>query len=114
MQARAMITDGFGKFSCETVEVDDPQAGEVMVEIKASGVCHTDHQFLGNKITQILGHEGAGVVSKVGPGVTKVKSGDRVLLNWAVPCGTCFQCKRGAENICELETSPDPGCLDQE
>jgi len=101
MQARAVITDGKGAFSVETIEVGDPEAGEVLVEIRASGVCHTDHKFLFRNAVQILGHEGAGVVSKVGPGVTGLVPGDRVLLNWAIPCRECFQCRRGAENLCE-------------
>jgi S-(hydroxymethyl)glutathione dehydrogenase/alcohol dehydrogenase len=101
MQARAVITDGKGNFSVETIQVGDPQAGEVMVEIRASGVCHTDHKFLSRGTVQILGHEGAGVVAKVGPGVPGLAPGDRVLLNWAIPCRECFQCRRGAENLCE-------------
>jgi S-(hydroxymethyl)glutathione dehydrogenase/alcohol dehydrogenase len=101
MDARAVITDGKGHFSVESIQVGDPQAGEVMVEIRASGVCHTDHKFLFRDTVQILGHEGAGVVRKTGPGVTGLSPGDRVLLNWAIPCRACFQCRRGAENICE-------------
>jgi S-(hydroxymethyl)glutathione dehydrogenase/alcohol dehydrogenase len=101
MDARAVITDGKGNFSVETIQVGDPQAGEVMVEIRASGVCHTDHKFLTRGAVQILGHEGAGVVAKAGPGVTGLAPGDRVLLNWAIPCRECFQCRRGAENLCE-------------
>jgi Zn-dependent alcohol dehydrogenase len=100
-RASAVITDGKGRFSVETVEVGDPQAGEVRVDLKASGVCHTDHKFLFRDRVQILGHEGAGVVRDVGRGVKRLKAGDRVLLNWAIPCGRCFQCRRGAENLCE-------------
>ena len=76
MDARAVITDGKGNFSVESLQVGDPQAGEVMVEIKASGVCHTDHKFLFRDTVQILGHEGAGIVKKVGPGVTGLAPGD--------------------------------------
>ncbi len=101
MQARAVVTDGKGAYSVETVEVGDPEAGEVLVEIRASGVCHTDDKFLTRGKVQVLGHEGAGVVRAIGPGVTHVKPGDRVLLNWAIPCGDCFQCRRSAENLCE-------------
>jgi len=108
MRAKAVITDGKGNFTVEAVEVGDPQAGEVEVEIKASGVCHTDHKFLFLDKVFILGHEGAGVVRRVGPGVTRVRAGDRVLLNWAIPCGTCFQCRRGAENICESPPAVPP------
>jgi S-(hydroxymethyl)glutathione dehydrogenase/alcohol dehydrogenase len=101
MEARAVITDGKGRFSVESIQVGDPEAGEVMVEIKASGVCHTDHKFLFRDTVQILGHEGAGVVRKLGAGVSGLGPGDRVLLNWAIPCRECFQCRRGAENLCE-------------
>ena len=101
MDARAVITDGKGGFSVESIQVGDPQAGEVRVAIKASGVCHTDHKFLFRGVVQILGHEGAGVVDRVGPGVDGLAPGDRVLLNWAIPCRDCFQCRRGAENLCE-------------
>lgn len=96
-----MVADGKGGYSVRAVEVGDPAAGELQVEIKASGVCHTDDKFVQRGTEQILGHEGAGVVRKVGAGVTRVAPGDRVLLNWAIPCGRCFQCKRGAESICE-------------
>ena len=101
MEARAVITDGKGRISVESVDVGEPQAGEVLVEIKASGVCHTDHKFMFRDTVQILGHEGAGVVRRVGPGVDGLAPGDRVLLNWAIPCRSCFQCRRGAENLCE-------------
>src|SRR4026209_298567 len=101
MEARAVITDGKGRFTVESIQVGDPQAGEVMVEIKASGVCHTDHKFMVRDVVQILGREGGGIVKRTGPGVTGLAPADRVLLNWAIPCRASFQCLRGAENICE-------------
>jgi Zn-dependent alcohol dehydrogenase len=101
MKSRAVVTDGAGGYAVKDVEVGPPAAGEVLVEIKASGVCHTDHKFMFRGFSQILGHEGAGVVRAVGPGVSGVAPGDPVLLNWAIPCRACFQCRRGAENLCE-------------
>ena len=101
MNATAAITEGDGRFAIASVAIDEPAAGEVLIEIKASGVCHTDLDSLRWKKRLILGHEGAGVVLEAGQGVRGFKPGDRVLLNWAIPCGVCFQCSRGAENICE-------------
>jgi len=108
VEVRAAITNGDGEFAIETCEFAEPHAGEVLVEIKASGVCHTDYDSLRWNRQLILGHEGAGVVSAVGKGVTDLAPGARVMLNWAIPCGACFQCQRGAENICEQRgTVPD-------
>ena len=75
------------------------------MEIKAAGICHTDHSSLKLKRPLVMGHEGAGVVRETGPGVTHVKPGDRVVLNWAIPCDTCFQCQRGMSVLCE-ESKP--------
>ena len=106
--AKAIVTNGRGEFRLDEVEVADPQRGEVLVEIRASGVCHTDFDSISWNRRQIMGHEGAGVVRQCGEGVTHVRPGDRVLLNWAIPCGNCFQCRNGAENICEEKpTVPD-------
>jgi len=101
METKAIVTDGGGHFAFETLEMDAPQVNEVLVEIAASGVCHTDLDSLNWRRTLILGHEGAGRVMVCGNNVTHVAPGDRVLLNWAIPCGECVQCRRGAENICE-------------
>jgi S-(hydroxymethyl)glutathione dehydrogenase/alcohol dehydrogenase len=101
VSARAIVTDGKGSFSFETLEIGAPEANEVLVEIRASGVCHTDVDSMKWGRTLIMGHEGAGVVSACGAGVEHVVPGDRVLLNWAIPCGDCIQCRRGAESLCE-------------
>jgi S-(hydroxymethyl)glutathione dehydrogenase/alcohol dehydrogenase len=100
-RVRAAVGDGRGNFSIEDVEIDEPQGQEVLIAIRASGVCHTDWDSLRWGRPLILGHEGAGQVLRVGPNVTTCQSGDRVMLNWAIPCGDCFQCERGKENICE-------------
>ncbi|MFQ5873433.1 MAG: alcohol dehydrogenase catalytic domain-containing protein, partial [Dehalococcoidia bacterium] len=106
MEVKAAVLREFGKpVSIETVELADPKANEVMVRVAAVGFCHSDlHVFLGEipvPLPIVLGHETAGVVEKVGPGVTKVKPGDRVVCVWMVPCGKCFQCLNGRPNICE-------------
>ena len=103
--AQAMVTDGRGHFELAEVTVGEPGAGEVLVEIRASGVCHTDFDSMSWGRELIMGHEGAGIVLGVGEGVRNVVPGDHVLLNWAMPCGDCFQCRRGAENICEDKPS---------
>ncbi|MPR32350.1 Zn-dependent alcohol dehydrogenase [Salmonirosea aquatica] len=100
-EAKAAVADGKGSFTIETITVDEPDRDEVLVEIKASGVCHTDWDSLGWGKRIILGHEGAGVVAAVGPAVTRVVVGDPVILNWATPCYTCFQCQEGNQHLCE-------------
>lgn len=99
--AKAIVTDGKGEFALRQVELGTPQKEEILVEIRASGVCHTDFDSMSWGRRMIMGHEGAGVVLQCGEGVTHVRDGDRVLLNWAIPCGNCYQCRAGAENICE-------------
>lgn len=102
MRARAAVQDGNGKFSIEDIDVGEPDAGDVRVRIMASGVCHTD--LKGVRVwpsALVMGHEGAGVVIDVGPGVTGIATGDRVMLNWAMPCGNCFNCRAGLRNLCE-------------
>jgi S-(hydroxymethyl)glutathione dehydrogenase / alcohol dehydrogenase len=101
LDARAIVSDGKGGFADAAVALPDPEGGEALVRIGASGVCHTDLDSLGWGSPLIVGHEGAGVVLACGPEVTHVGPGDRVLLNWAIPCGSCVQCERGAENLCE-------------
>jgi len=99
--AESIITNGRGQFALDKIELGDPGPGEVLVEVRASGVCHTDFDSMSWNRTMVMGHEGAGVVLACGTGASHVASGDRVVLNWAIPCRKCFQCKQGAENICE-------------
>jgi S-(hydroxymethyl)glutathione dehydrogenase/alcohol dehydrogenase len=101
VEVKAAIAAGDGTYRVETIGLDEPGPGEVLVTIKASGVCHTDWDSLGWGRAFILGHEGAGEVLCVGSGVSSFTPGDRVMLNWAIPCGHCFQCNLGHENICE-------------
>lgn len=104
----AAITRGDGTFSIDEILLGEPAADEVLVEIKASGICHTDWDSLRWGREHILGHEGAGIVLAVGSQVHHVAPGDPILLNWAISCGRCFQCNRGNFAICE-EHSPVAG-----
>jgi S-(hydroxymethyl)glutathione dehydrogenase/alcohol dehydrogenase len=101
MNARAAVADGKGSYTIDEVQIGEPELSEVLVAIKASGVCHTDLKVLPRWPAMIMGHEGAGVVLGVGAGVKNVAAGDRVLLNWAMPCGKCFACGHGLRNVCE-------------
>ncbi|MCL8208244.1 MAG: Zn-dependent alcohol dehydrogenase [Actinomycetia bacterium] len=90
----------------EEVEVLPPRAGEVLVRFVASGVCHSDlTRIQGERPSSlpiILGHEGAGIVEEVGPGVTTVKPGDHVVLSWIYGCGQCEYCTVGRPNLCRV------------
>jgi S-(hydroxymethyl)glutathione dehydrogenase/alcohol dehydrogenase len=101
VSALAAIGDGAGHFTLDTVEVAAPSHGEVRVRLLAAGLCHTDHASLTWPGPLVLGHEGAGVVEAVGAGVPQFRIGQRVLLNWAIPCGQCPQCERGRGSLCE-------------
>jgi len=98
---RGVVGDGFGNIDVQTFSIGAPGEHEVLVQIKASGICHTDMDHASLSAPLILGHEGAGIVAAVGAKVTSSAPGDHVLLNWAIPCGACFQCTRGARNLCE-------------
>jgi S-(hydroxymethyl)glutathione dehydrogenase/alcohol dehydrogenase len=99
--SKAALADGRGGFIIGETAIAEPLADEVLVKIKAAGICHTDHDSLRWKKNLVLGHEGAGVVYKIGRDVKGLAVGDRVILNWATPCRQCFQCKAGNEHICE-------------
>ncbi|MDO6761309.1 Zn-dependent alcohol dehydrogenase [Tamlana sp. 2_MG-2023] len=99
--SKSAIATGDGKFIIDTVKVAEPQADEIVVKIKAAGLCHTDHDSLTWGKPIVLGHEGAGIVEQVGSTVSDFKPGDRVILNWATPCMKCFQCQEGNQHICE-------------
>src|SRR5436309_11015715 len=90
--------------SVETVVVPDPGPGEVVVDVQACGVCHTDLHYweggINDEFPFLLGHEAAGVVSAVGEGVTNVAVGDYVILNWRAVCGQCRACAKGKPWYC--------------
>jgi S-(hydroxymethyl)glutathione dehydrogenase/alcohol dehydrogenase len=109
MKARAAVLHAAGqKLDVTHVDVQDPLPGEVLVRMAVGGVCHSDlHVMTGHLIAQlpaILGHEGAGVVAEVGPGVTAVKPGDHVIPLWRLSCGSCDYCAGGRPALCEEGT----------
>jgi len=89
----------------EEVELDPPKAHEVLVQMTASGVCHSDYSMwtghLPREMPIVLGHEGAGVVKEVGPEVTNVKPGDHVVLTYLPSCGRCKWCRLNREPLCD-------------
>jgi S-(hydroxymethyl)mycothiol dehydrogenase len=90
--------------SIESIEVPDPGPGEVLIDVQACGVCHTDLHYREGAINDdfpfLLGHEAAGLVEEVGEGVTNVVPGDFVILNWRAVCGDCRSCRRGRPWYC--------------
>ncbi|HET6194466.1 MAG TPA: alcohol dehydrogenase catalytic domain-containing protein, partial [Acetobacteraceae bacterium] len=106
MKVRAAVAREAGKpLSLETVDVDGPRAGEVLVEIKATGICHTDEYTLSGADPEglfpaILGHEGAGIVADVGAGVTSLKTGDHVIPLYTPECRQCEYCLSRKTNLC--------------
>ncbi|MCH9000538.1 MAG: S-(hydroxymethyl)glutathione dehydrogenase/class III alcohol dehydrogenase [Proteobacteria bacterium] len=107
MDVRAAVAFEAGKpLTIETVQLEGPKEGEVMVEIKATGICHTDQFTLSGGDPEglfptILGHEGAGVVVETGPGVTSVKTGDHVIPLYTPECRTCEYCLNPKTNLCQ-------------
>ena len=100
----AVVFEKSGNFSIEQLEISDPNDNEVMVRIVGCGICHTDlgahDQHLPIPLPSVFGHEGSGVVERVGAQVTKVKPGDHVVLTWG-SCGTCTSCKAGKDPYCQ-------------
>jgi S-(hydroxymethyl)mycothiol dehydrogenase len=102
---RGVIARGKGQpVELTSIVVPDPGPGEALVRVQACGVCHTDLHYREGGINDdfpfLLGHEAAGLVEAVGPGVPGVKPGDFVILNWRAVCGTCRSCLRGKPNLC--------------
>ena len=106
MKVRAAVAREAGKpLSLETVDVEGPRAGEVLIEIKATGICHTDEYTLSGADPEglfpaILGHEGAGIVAEIGPGVTSLKRGDHVIPLYTPECRQCEYCLSRKTNLC--------------
>jgi S-(hydroxymethyl)glutathione dehydrogenase / alcohol dehydrogenase len=106
---QAAVARELGKISVEDIDRPEPALGEVLVKVAAAGVCHTDITALTGGLPVpmpiVLGHEGAGVVEAVGPGVTALVPGDHVVLSITAGCGRCSQCQRSAYSLCEVSSA---------
>ena len=107
-----IVRSAGGPTSVEEFTIDDPGPGEVLVRLQASGVCHTDLMYIdgdvGNEFPYLLGHEGAGTVEAVGPGVAEPTVGDYVILAWRAPCGECRFCSIGQPSFCAESLNAAP------
>ncbi len=118
MKAKAAVAFEAGKpLSIEEVDLAGPEAGEVLLEVKATGICHTDHFTLSGADPEglfpvILGHEGAGVVVETGDGVKSVKPGDHVIPLYTPECRECEYCLSGKTNLCQaIRTTQGQGLM---
>jgi S-(hydroxymethyl)glutathione dehydrogenase/alcohol dehydrogenase len=94
-------------WSIEEIEIGDPRKGEVKVQLEAAGLCHSDHHLLTGDIPTAAypilgGHEGAGIITEVGPGVDGLAVGDHIVLSFIPACGKCPACQAGMRNLCDL------------
>ena len=107
MEVKAAVAHKAGApLTIETVKLDGPRAGEALIEIKATGICHTDEFTLSGADPEglfpaILGHEGAGIVVEVGPGVTSLRKGDHVIPLYVPECRQCEYCVSDKTNLCQ-------------
>jgi len=106
MKTKAAVVYEFGKpIEIEELDLDGPREGEVLIRYTHAGLCHSDihvaHGDLEARLPMVLGHEGAGIIEEVGPGVTRVKVGDHVVFSFVPACGKCPSCSRGRFNLCD-------------
>jgi succinate semialdehyde reductase (NADPH) len=101
----AVVTEASGPFRVETLRRPEPRTGEVLIEVAACGVCHSDlhiqTQAIRFPLPCVLGHEVSGIVREIGPGVDEVAPGDRVVGAFIMPCRACRFCRGGHEDLCE-------------
>jgi NDMA-dependent alcohol dehydrogenase len=107
MKTKAALLWGLHQeWEVEEIELDSPKESEVLVKLSASGLCHSDHHLVTGDLVMpfpfVGGHEGAGTVVQVGPGVTDVAEGDHVVFSFIPACGRCPSCAKGMSNLCNL------------
>jgi S-(hydroxymethyl)glutathione dehydrogenase/alcohol dehydrogenase len=116
MRTKAAVVRGTGQpFEVVEVELDEPKAGEVLVRWVAAGLCHSDlHLKSGDLVPRypmVGGHEGAGIIEQVGPGVTRLQPGDHVICSFLPVCGHCRWCSTGRSNLCDMGATILDGVL---
>ena len=116
MKTTAAVVYEAGKpIEIEELDLDGPQEGEVLIRYTHAGLCHSDvhvaHGDLEARLPMVLGHEGAGIIEEVGPGVTRVKAGDHVVCSFIPNCGTCRYCASGQQSICDMGATIFEGYL---
>ena len=116
MKTKAAVVYEYGKpMEIEELDLDGPRAGEVLIRYTHAGLCHSDlHVITGDlpaRLPIVAGHEGAGIVEEVGPGVTRVAPGDHVVCSFIPNCGTCRYCATGRQSICDMGASILDGFL---
>jgi S-(hydroxymethyl)glutathione dehydrogenase/alcohol dehydrogenase len=101
---KAVVANQINEFAVVSVNLDPPKIGEVLIKMKATGVCHSDLSVVNGSIPSpfpiVLGHEGAGIVDQIGEGVTNVKPGDHVAISCIPSCGSCFYCIHQEPYLC--------------
>jgi alcohol dehydrogenase (nicotinoprotein) len=107
MKTKAAVVHEVGKpIEVEELDLDGPRDGEVLIRYTYAGLCHSDvhiqHGDLPARLPMVLGHEGAGVIEEVGPGVTRVAAGDNVVCSFIPNCGVCRYCATGRQSICDM------------
>src|SRR6201999_967199 len=110
----AVLRKGGTPWEITELELDPPQANEVLIRMEAAGLCHSDEHIRARgtaRLPLVGGHEGAGVVVEAGPGVTRVKEGDRVSCSYIPVCGKCRYCSTGKQNLCDAGLYAGVGCL---
>ena len=113
MKFRAAVLNAVdAPMTIDTLDMAPLQPGDVLVRIRASGLCHTDLEVIRGELVYplpiVLGHEGAGIVEAVGSAVTRVRTGDHVICSWNPHCGHCFYCDRGVTILCEPYKRNEP------
>ena len=103
----ALVWDFNQPWSIEEIDLGEPRRGEVTVQMEAAGLCHSDHHLMTGDIPMAAfpilgGHEGAGIITEVGPDVTGLTVGDHVVMSFIPSCGTCPSCQTGLRNLCDL------------